>query len=60
MEKPSDETPLGRFASAMQLVFLIAAAIAMLGFLLALALRELPLRTMSGMQARHAEETRGS
>jgi MFS family permease len=45
------------FADSMQLVFLLAAGIGVVGFLLALAIRELPLRTMSGMQARHAEET---
>jgi EmrB/QacA subfamily drug resistance transporter len=44
------------FAESMQLVFLLVAAIGVIGFLLSLAIKELPLRTMSGIQARQAEE----
>lgn len=44
------------FADSMRLVFVLVAAIGVIGFLLSLAIKELPLRTMSGMQARQAEE----
>jgi MFS family permease len=45
------------FSQSMDLVFIIAAAIVALGFLMVLFLRELPLRTMSGLQAQHAATT---
>jgi hypothetical protein len=38
------------FASAMSLVFLVAAAVLTIGFVLSFMLREVPLRTMSGAQ----------
>ncbi len=41
------------FSQSMDLVFIIAAAIVAVGFILVLFLRELPLRTMSGLQAQH-------
>jgi EmrB/QacA subfamily drug resistance transporter len=44
------------FADSMHLVFLIVAGVAVLGFLLMLSIKEVPLRRMSGAQARAAEE----
>ncbi|MDD7938744.1 MFS transporter [Actinomycetospora lutea] len=43
------------FSNAMDLVFLIAACVIAVGFVLVLFLREVPLRTQSGIQARDAE-----
>jgi EmrB/QacA subfamily drug resistance transporter len=45
---------LSGFSSAMDLVFLVGAAVLVIAFLLALALKEVPLRTVSGQQARAA------
>lgn len=45
------------FSNAMDLVFLIAACVIAVGFVLVLFLREVPLRTQSGIQARDAENT---
>jgi hypothetical protein len=42
------------FSSAMDLVFLVGAGVLVLAFVLALALKEVPLRTVSGQQARAA------
>ncbi len=42
------------FSQSMDLVFIIAAAIVALAFILVLFLREIPLRTMSGLQAQQA------
>lgn len=42
------------FSDAMNLVFLVAAGIAVIAFVLALLMKEVPLRTMSGMQAARA------
>jgi len=44
------------FSEAMQLVFLIAACVMLLAFVLVFFIKELPLRTMSGLQAKAAEE----
>jgi EmrB/QacA subfamily drug resistance transporter len=44
------------FADSMHVVFLTAAAVLVLGFLLALFIKEVPLRQVSGLQARAAEE----
>jgi EmrB/QacA subfamily drug resistance transporter len=43
------------FSKSMDLVFIIAAGIIFVGFVLVLFLEELPLRTMSGLDARRAE-----
>jgi hypothetical protein len=43
------------FSNSMDLVFLIAACVIVVGFVLVLFLREVPLRTQSGIQARDAE-----
>ncbi|MFC5137598.1 MFS transporter [Actinomycetospora rhizophila] len=43
------------FSTAMDTVFLIAACVIAVGFVLVLFLREVPLRTQSGIQARDAE-----
>jgi hypothetical protein len=50
------------FSSAMDLVFLVGAAVLVIAFVLALAMKEVPLRTVSGQQARAAAsgEARGS
>ncbi|WP_433246217.1 MDR family MFS transporter [Streptosporangium sp. CA-135522] len=45
------------FAAAMRPVFLLIAIVAAAGFLMALLVKELPLRTMSGLQAREHERT---
>jgi EmrB/QacA subfamily drug resistance transporter len=45
------------FTDSMQLVFLIAAAVMVLGFLVALWTKEVPLRKVSGLEARAAEES---
>jgi len=42
------------FSSAMDLVFIVGAAVLVLAFVLALLLKEVPLRTVSGAQARAA------
>ncbi|MFI9251898.1 MFS transporter [Streptomyces sp. NPDC053069] len=47
------------FTDSMQLVFLIAAAVMVLGFLVALWTKEVPLRKVSGLEAQAAEENRG-
>lgn len=47
------------FSNAMDLVFLIAASVIAVGFVLVLFLREVPLRTQSGIQARDAEGAEG-
>ncbi|MFE2373302.1 MFS transporter [Streptomyces sp. NPDC059398] len=44
------------FADSMHLVFLIAAGVVALGFLMVLWTKEVPLRNVSGLQARAAEE----
>ena len=44
------------FAGAMSVVFLAAAAVLVLGLVAVLMMRELPLRTQSGVDARRAEE----
>ncbi|MET8471450.1 MFS transporter [Streptomyces sp. NPDC004856] len=44
------------FADAMHLVFLIAAGVIVLAFLMVLWTKEVPLRKMSGLQAREAAE----
>jgi hypothetical protein len=43
------------FADSMDLVFLVAASVVAVGFVLIWFMRELPLRTVSGIQARDAE-----
>ncbi|MEU6914450.1 MFS transporter [Streptomyces olindensis] len=43
------------FADSMHVVFLTAAAVMVLGFLLVLFIKEVPLRQVSGLQARAAE-----
>jgi hypothetical protein len=43
------------FASAMSLVFLVAAAVLTIGFVLSFMLKEVPLRTMSGAQQAAAD-----
>ncbi|HZV27124.1 MAG TPA: MFS transporter, partial [Acidothermaceae bacterium] len=43
------------FSNSMDLIFLLAAAVMLIGFLLLLRVEELPLRTMSGIQAQHAD-----
>ncbi|EST34921.1 MFS transporter [Streptomyces roseochromogenus] len=48
------------FTDSMQLVFLIAAAVMVLGFLVAVWTKEVPLRQVSGLEARAAEENGGS
>ncbi len=42
------------FSDAMNLVFLVAASIVVIAFVLSLIMKEVPLRTMSGMQAARA------
>ncbi len=44
------------FSDSMTLTFLVAACVLAVAFVLVLFIKELPLRTMSGMQARAAEE----
>ncbi|WP_433801584.1 DHA2 family efflux MFS transporter permease subunit [Actinomycetospora sp. CA-084318] len=44
------------FAASMDLVFLVAACVIAVGFVLIWFLKEVPLRTTSGIQARQAEE----
>lgn len=48
------------FAESMDLVFLLAAGVLVVGFLVTLLLPELPLRTQSGLQARADEQAEGS
>ncbi|MFI1072702.1 MFS transporter [Streptomyces puniciscabiei] len=48
------------FTDSMQLVFLIAAAVMALGFLVAVWTKEVPLRKVSGLEARAAEENAGA
>ncbi len=48
------------FSNSMDVVFLLAAAVMLIGFLLLLRVEELPLRTMSGIQAQQADATAGS
>jgi EmrB/QacA subfamily drug resistance transporter len=43
------------FSSAMDLVFIVGAAVLVVAFVLSLLLKEVPLRTVSGAQARAAE-----
>ena len=43
------------FSNSMDLIFLLAAAVMLVGFLVLLGVEELPLRTMSGIQAQHAD-----
>ncbi|MGW1287152.1 MFS transporter [Streptomyces sp. NPDC001118] len=47
------------FTDSMQLVFLIAAAVMVLGLLVAVWTKEVPLRQVSGLEARAAEENGG-
>ncbi|WP_439677432.1 MDR family MFS transporter [Embleya sp. MST-111070] len=44
------------FSEAMQLVFLIAACVMAVAFVLVFFIKEVPLRTMSGLEAKAAEE----
>jgi EmrB/QacA subfamily drug resistance transporter len=44
------------FSNAMDLVFLVGALVLVIGFVLSLMLKEVPLRTVSGQQARAAAE----
>jgi EmrB/QacA subfamily drug resistance transporter len=48
------------FSDAMDLVFLIAGCVIAVGFVLIWFLREVPLRTQSGIQARDAESAAGA
>lgn len=48
------------FSDAMHPVFLSAAAVVVVAFVLVLFLKELPLRTQSGIQARMAEDAEGA
>jgi hypothetical protein len=48
------------FSDSMQLVFLVAACVISLAWFAVLAMRELPLRTQSGIQARESEAGRGA
>ncbi|MHC1558661.1 MFS transporter [Actinomycetospora sp. C-140] len=57
MDQRLAEPFLVGFSNAMDLVFLIAACVIVVGFVLVLFLREVPLRTQSGIQARDAEDT---
>jgi hypothetical protein len=43
------------FSNSMDVIFLLAAAVMFIGFVLLLYVKELPLRTMSGIQAQHAD-----
>jgi hypothetical protein len=43
------------FSNSMDVIFLLAAAVMLVGFLVLLAVEELPLRTMSGIQAQQAD-----
>jgi hypothetical protein len=43
------------FSNSMDVIFLLAAAVMIIGFLLLLRVEELPLRTMSGIQAQQAD-----
>src|SRR5450432_2890008 len=43
------------FSNSMDVIFLLAAAVMLIGFVLLLAVEELPLRTMSGIQAQQAD-----
>ncbi|HET8591134.1 MAG TPA: MDR family MFS transporter [Nakamurella sp.] len=48
------------FVSSTHLVYLVGAGLMVLALLLAIAMREVPLRTMSAIQERHAEEAAAS
>ncbi|PVZ12989.1 MFS transporter [Actinomycetospora cinnamomea] len=56
MDPRLSEPFLVGFSNAMDLVFLIAGCVIAVGFVLVLFLREVPLRTQSGIQARDAEQ----
>jgi EmrB/QacA subfamily drug resistance transporter len=43
------------FSNSMDVIFLLAAAVMLIGFLVLLAVEELPLRTMSGIQAQQVD-----
>jgi EmrB/QacA subfamily drug resistance transporter len=43
------------FSNSMDVIFLLAAAVMLIGFVLLLYVKELPLRTMSGIQAQQAD-----
>ncbi|HTC69498.1 MAG TPA: MDR family MFS transporter [Acidothermaceae bacterium] len=43
------------FSNSMDVIFLLAAAVMLIGFLVLLAVEELPLRTMSGIQAQQQD-----
>jgi hypothetical protein len=43
------------FSNSMDVIFLLAAGVMLIGFLVLLAVEELPLRTMSGIQAQQAD-----
>ena len=43
------------FSNSMDVIFLLAAVVMFIGFVLLLLVEELPLRTMSGIQAQHAD-----
>jgi EmrB/QacA subfamily drug resistance transporter len=43
------------FSNSMDVIFLLAAAVMLVGFVLLLYVKELPLRTMSGIQAQRAD-----
>ncbi len=48
------------FSQAMDLVFLVGACVLILAFVLSLMLKEVPLRTMSGLQAARSEQAAAS
>jgi EmrB/QacA subfamily drug resistance transporter len=56
MDSRLAEPFLQGFSQSMDLVFLVAACVIFVGFLLIWFLKETPLRTTSGIQARQAEE----
>jgi hypothetical protein len=44
------------FSNAMDLVFTVGAGVLVIAFVLSLFMKEIPLRTVSGAQARRADE----
>jgi EmrB/QacA subfamily drug resistance transporter len=46
------------FSQSMDVIFLLAAAVMFIGFVILLFVEELPLRTMSGIQAQRADQAR--
>jgi EmrB/QacA subfamily drug resistance transporter len=59
MDKTLSHPFLVGFSDAMDLVFLVGALVLVIGVVLSLMLKEVPLRMISGQQARAAEEARG-